>query len=301
MNITAIANSTIGPFLGALIGKLLSRPQAYRLSDSLTKRAASRENSNIYRAIRSNQAVVQDLPYESPELEGVVERVLQRAGRGLADFFTALGGGLEKFPETISIEDHLIEDAKRSHSEGKGIMLCGLHMSSFNLILLDLVKFGVEVQVLSFANPGGGYKSDNYIRRRYGAHVTPITTQSLREAVRRLKNNGLVMTAVDRPDVGGEKLNFFGRPTEIAVGHARMAVMTGADVIVGVCTMVDEGKYIITGPPIIRPEITGDVKADSLRLAQQIVDKLEGYIRDRPEEWVMYFPLWPEEIPPQEN
>ena len=298
MNITAVANSRIGPFLGAFLGKVLSRPTAYRLSDFLTKQAAGRENSAMYRAIRSNQAVVRGVAYDSPEVDDAVEMVLRRAGRGLVDFFTALGGGLEKYPDTIRIEDSLIEDAKRSHYDGKGIMLCGLHMSSFNLILLDIIRFGVEVQVLSFADPGAGYKSDNYIRRRYGAHVTPVNTQSLREAMHRLQNNGFVMTAVDRPDVGGEPLQFFGRPTQLANGHARMAIKTGADMLIGVCMMVEEGKYVITGPPIIHPERTGDDKADTQRLAQQVVDQLEGYIRSRPEEWIMYFPLWPEEIPP---
>jgi lauroyl/myristoyl acyltransferase len=111
-----------------------------------------------------------------------------------------------------------------------------------------------------------------------------------------LVDDGLVLTGVDRPDVGGEELTFFGRKVRLPVGHARMALRTGAKIVVGVVQRVS-GGYHVTGPRIIEPIRSGDTRRDVLQLAQHVIDILAGYIRERPEEWMMFLPVWPGEIP----
>jgi len=104
-----------------------------------------------------------------------------------------------------------------------------------------------------------------------------------------------VLTGVDRPDVGGELLNFFGRQVRLPVGHARLAIRTGAHMIVGVVRREGPDGYHVTGPRIIEPVRSGDQKRDILQLAQHVADILAGYIRQSPEEWMMFLPVWPDD------
>ena len=92
-------------------------------------------------------------------------------------------------------------------------------------------------------------------------------------------------------------MQFFGREVVLPIGHARMAIRTDAHLILGVVQKTGEGKYHVTGPPILVPERTGDDQLDTLRLAQRTIHILENYIRSRPEEWMMFLPIWPEALP----
>jgi lauroyl/myristoyl acyltransferase len=60
------------------------------------------------------------------------------------------------------------------------------------------------------------------------------------------------------------------------------------------CPSIDPYRYMARGEGPIVPEITGDTKQDVRRLAQRVIETLEGYIRRWPDEWLMFFPLWPE-------
>jgi lauroyl/myristoyl acyltransferase len=64
---------------------------------------------------------------------------------------------------------------------------------------------------------------------------------------------------------------------------------------------VGQGQYQAVGAPLIEPEVTGDTQRDILTLAQRIIGVVEDFIRERPSEWLMFLPIWPEEIPADVN
>lgn len=177
--------------------------------------------------------------------------------------------------------------------------MVGGHMSAFNIMVLGLGVRGLPIKMLSYARPKGSYKIDNFIRRKYGLDLAPISVASLKDAIRRLKRGGLVLTGIDRPDVGGEPLEFFGTKVVMPVGHARLAIRTGSNILMGVTTRTGTAEYSVHGPPIIKPEITGDTERDILNLAQRVLRFMEEQIRARPDEWLMFFPVWPDIIPPR--
>lgn len=297
MILNDIINSQLGPSLGAWLTRRLSPEGSYRLADWLAARFASRKESALCKAIRSNQAVVRGLPYEARELDGIVANVLRNAARGYADWFRAIAEGPEYVRAKVRVDEHILNDAWRASERGHGVVFAGAHMSSFNMFLAVLGYESLPIQVLSYHRARGSYKSDNYLRHRLGIDVSPISMQSLREAIRRLRNRGFVLTGVDRPDVGGEELNFFDRKVRLPVGHARLAIGTGAHMIVGIVHREGRDGYHVTGPRIIEPIHSGNQARDILQLAQHVADLLAGYIRQFPDEWMMFLPVWPEVIP----
>jgi KDO2-lipid IV(A) lauroyltransferase len=297
MGIIELSYSTLGPLLGIFLGAVLPTKQAYWLADKIAANVVSQTDSELYRALRSNQAVVRGLSYDDPQLDDVMYKVMQNATRGYADWFKGMAKGRKYLLERCQLEDHLLQSAFQAKDDGRGLLMVGGHMSSFNIMMLGLGVRGLPIKVLSFSDPGGSYKIDNIIRKRYGLDLSPISVASLKEAIRRLKNGGLVLTGIDRPDVGGEPLEFFGTQVVMPVGHARLAIRTGARIMIGATTRTGLARYIVYGPDVIEPEISGDHDRDVRQLAQKILNILEDQIRARPDEWLMFFPIWPDKMP----
>jgi lauroyl/myristoyl acyltransferase len=298
MNLISFLSTRMAPVLGLLIVKILNQEQSYRFADWVARRLVSQRDSSMIRAVRSNQAVIRGLPFDAPELDDAVYEVIRNAARGYADWYRATHGGPEAVKASIDIDPQLVEYFNQAQIEKRGLMIVGAHMSSFNIMLLALGAFGYPIQALSYANVQGGVHVDNAVRRRFGLNLTPISPKSLKEAIRRLNNGGLVMTAADRPDVGGDELVFFGRKAILPIGPARLAVATGSRVLVGMIQTMGSNKYRAVATPPIEPVITGDRERDVLHLAQRYINLIEDYIRERPGEWLMFLPIWPDEVPP---
>lgn len=290
-------NSELGPWLGVWIARVLPQPQAYSFGRWVARLAARRKDTVLYQAVRSNQAVIRGLEYGSPDLDGVVETVLKHAATSYVDWFKSVAHGKQFVEQSIIVDDHILDDAWNASSNGHGVVYAGGHLSNFNMFLMMLGTRKLPVQILSYHEERGSYRSDNALRKRFDINVTPISMGSLRTAIERLKQNGFVLTGVDRPDTGGEKLDFFGHRVQLPIGHARLAVRTGSHLIVGVVQYIQDGLYHATGPRIIEPELTGDSDRDVLRLAQQTINTLSEYIIERPDEWLMFHPVFPEAMP----
>ncbi len=299
MNLISFMSTRMAPILGLLIVKILNREQAYRFADWVSRRIVAKKDSDMIRAVRSNQAVIRGLPFDAPELDDAVFEVIQNSARGYTDWYRATHAGPEAVLASMDIDPQLIEYIEQAQVDKRGLMIVGAHMSSFNIMLLALGIHGFPIQALSFANVRGGVHVDNAVRKKYGLNLTPISPTSLKQAMRRLKNGGLAVTAVDRPDVGGDELIFFGRKAILPVGPARLAVATNSRILVGMIQTVGTNKYRAVAAPLLEPEITGNRERDVINLAQRYINVIEGYIRERPGEWLMFLPMWPDELPPK--
>ncbi|MGH2619898.1 MAG: lysophospholipid acyltransferase family protein, partial [Anaerolineales bacterium] len=133
----------------------------------------------------------------------------------------------------------------------------------------------------------------NRIRRSFGVDLSPTNFNSLRQAIRHLRKGGMVVTAVDRPDPQGELLEFFGRPARLLVGHARLAIRTGAPIIVGGTYQEANGRYRAVLLDVLESNPYADKPTGELELAQAVMRIHEHFIRQRPDQWMMFHPVWP--------
>jgi lauroyl/myristoyl acyltransferase len=292
-----LINSQLGPWLGLWIARLLPQKQAYAFGRWVARLVARRKDTNLFKAVRSNQAVVRGLAYQSPDLDGVVEQVFIHASRGYVDWYKSAVHGQPYVDKSIVVEEHILDDAWEASENGHGVVYAGGHLSNFNMFLMMLGTHNLPIQVLSYHEERGSYRSDNALRKRFDIDVTPISMESLRTAIKRLKGNGFVLTGVDRPDTSGETLDFFGHKVKLPVGHARLAVSTDSFIKVGVVQSVRDGLYRATGPALVKPELTGDSSQDIIVVAQHTIDILSDYIRERPTEWLMFYPVFPDAMP----
>jgi KDO2-lipid IV(A) lauroyltransferase len=255
----------------------------------------ARRRPEMYWTVRANLRQVVGPEVGDDALHGMVRRLLFHAGQTYYDFFRALGQPPEVVAQAVRIPDTLFDQFEAATSRGRGVLLLGAHMSNFDLTMLAIGARGLRAQALSLADPGEGFRVLNRLRTTTGLEITPITSQTLRAAIRRLKNGGIVLAGVDRPvPQDRELIEFFGRPAYLPVGSARLALMTGAVVFMGCCHHDPAEGYVLefTGP--IEMVRTGDRRQDILTNTRRIAAVLEGYVGARPEQWMMFHRFWPE-------
>ncbi len=251
-----------------------------------------RKNSVWRRAIRLNQQIVRERVLAPDELRQVEYNVQRHAAHCILDLYrnsknlAALDVLFPPTPETAAL-------IKRSRRGCAGAVLVLPHLSNFDLALTTIARRGMAAQLISQADPGMFYKLQNNIRVSSGLEVTPASQESYAQAVGRLQNGGIVITAVDRPIPGKHRtLNFFGHPAPLPAGHARLAMAAEVPVIVMSARMRADGTYRFNVSAPIPMQSHADYVTAVRRNAENVLAVIESHIRQSPEQWLMFYPLW---------
>lgn len=254
----------------------------------------ARRQPDIYHIVQNNLRQIIGSDVSAKVLAAQTRSVFVHAGQTYYDFFHALEYDADQLAQVITIPELPLDEVRQNMARGQGTLILGAHMSNFDLGILALSSRGLPIQALSLANPNEGFQVLNRLRAKWGLEVTPITPQSLRQAIRRLKEGGIVMTAFDRPVPDDQHLiPFLGKPAYFALGPARLALMTGAKVIMGCCYFDHELGYQLHITPISLSN-GGKRQEDILTNACRMAEVLEMYVRQHPTQWMMFHPFWPE-------
>jgi KDO2-lipid IV(A) lauroyltransferase len=216
--------------------------------------------------------------------------------RGYYDLLRALQLPREKLSDLVDLSDGSQEILGSLWDREGGTVVVSSHLGGFDLGGLTVVGGLPEVQSLTLPDPPAGFKMTNELRRLSGAKVTPLSPPALRQALRLLRRGGVVAMAGDRPvsELDAPVL-FFGRPARVPSGHVRLALKTGAVVVLAYCALIPETqRYMVFVDPPLEMIRTGDGDEELQINLRRILDRLEAAIRQWPEQWQMYVPVWPE-------
>lgn len=293
MRFQDLTSSKMMTRIGIFIGQHVPRWLGYGLARVISGIIA-RQKPQIYWTVRANLRQILGSEADDATLHEMTRHVFFHAGQTYYDFFHVIGRPPEVHAKMIHVPESLVDHIRSEMSKGNGVLLLGMHMSNFDLVLLAFGAYGFSVQVLTVSDPVPGFHVLNRLRAKAGFEVTPITRESLRTAVRRLKGGGLVLTAGDRPIPEDRALiSFFGRPAYLPLGPVRLAMMSEATILMGGCHYDPQQGYVleVTGPiELVR---TGNWRKDMVDNASRLAAILEGYVRAHPEQWMMFYPLWP--------
>ena len=245
------------------------------------------------RAMRANyRRVLPEVPRR--ERDRLARQSLVNYCKYLADFirFPSIAPG-ELIAEVEG--EAQFEALSQSLECGKGAVIVCMHFGNWDLGAGAAAARGYPLTVVAetFADP----RLDAMVmgaRTRLGMAIVKLEKAGP-SLLRALKQNGLLALLVDRPTPGdGVQVLFFGEPVEVPAGPARLALRTGAKVIPtafarihpqrpGVTTLCD---FSIETVP------TGDGEADIRNLTQAIMHAHERFIRQYPDQWYMFRPMW---------
>ena len=223
------------------------------------------------------------------EIKAIARGTFVNFGKYLVDFFAA--GKLNKdfLKDNVTLEK--IESIDEALSHKRGSVIISAHLGNWELggIVLALLGYPINVVVLPHTNEK---VNSMFVEKRLkqGIKVIPVG-YSVRRCYEALKKNEFVALLGDRDTTSnGVERVFFGRKCILPRGPVDMAVRTGADITFGFFVRESGGKYRFNfdGPIITEKGVTKD------ELWEKIINKMQEQILKYPDQWFVFYPLWPE-------
>jgi KDO2-lipid IV(A) lauroyltransferase len=250
---------------------------------------------SVYWIAHANLRQVVGPQADEKTLHRLVRRAFRNTARNNYELWHAVSRGPEALRAAVYFPPDVWPHVEAARQRGKGLIIAGTHTGNFDLGILALALHGLEMQVLGLADPpAGGFNLMDQMRTRAGIHLTSISVPALREAIKRLRAGGAVLTGVDRPVGGAETtVEFFGRPALLPTGHVRLALKTDAAILVAGPYRDAQGRTVARLSPPLEMTYTGDPQEDLQTNMRRVAAWLEEFIRPRPEQWGMFVPVWP--------
>jgi KDO2-lipid IV(A) lauroyltransferase len=186
--------------------------------------------------------------------------------------------------------DHLEE----ARALGKGVMCVSCHMGSYEVV--SAIWAATLTPVSFFAEelePRALFEWYRDTRARLGISVLTLSVKGIRKVTEALQEKEMVITAIDRDITGtGHLMPFFGREAPIPLGTAAIALRLGTPLLPVCVYRMPDDSYMAEAAPMVIAKSTGDRKADEIRVTQELLSHIEGFIRRHPEQWHVPHRIW---------
>ena len=186
------------------------------------------------------------------------------------------------------------ENLEEARSLGKGVLVVSCHMGSYEVAaaiwsatLTPVSFFAEELE------PRALFEWYRETRARLGISVLTLDHGGIRKVLDALKDQEIVITAIDRDITGtGHLMPFFGRPAPIPLGPAAIALRLGTPLLPACVYRMPDDTYMVVGAPPVYARSTGDARADQVRVTQQLLAQIERFIEQHPEQWHVPHRIW---------
>lgn len=199
--------------------------------------------------------------------------------------------------ETAAAIDSSIEGQEhleRAMAEGKGAILALPHSGNWDMAGVWCTQaWGGLSTVAERLKPESLYQRFVAYREDLGFEIFPLSggeTPPFGELAQRLRDNKIVCLLGERDLAAkGVPVTFFGEPTRMPAGPAKLAIETGAPLLPVHCWFTDGGWGFSIDPPI-------DVSVGVDGATQALADRFAANIADHPADWHMLQPLWLDDL-----
>lgn len=190
--------------------------------------------------------------------------------------------------------DHLHAARERGH----GVIVVTAHLGHWELGGVLLARQGLPLTVITLEEPASELTRWRDEHRQHAGlrtiAVGPGHAFSFLDIVHALRRNEVVAMLVDRPYEGtGVTVNFCDHPTEFSTAPALLWQHTNAAVIPAFVLGMGNGRYAAFADPPLGFTRGPDPQLDLRRNTQLLAQHFEHVIRQRPDQWFNYVPIWP--------
>ena len=208
----------------------------------------------------------------------------------LLDRVWMASGDFDRFDVTVE-GDPLVEEALAA---GKGCVLLGSHLGSFDLMTLkNKVLHDRPVTLLMHIDERAR------VRRIAGVDDSKLSIiplgrfDSYLRAYEVLARGGIVVALADRAEnAAALPSDFFGSPAPFPVGPHALAARAGAKVLMGFGLYEGGNRYRVEFVDLGAPAPAGTRGAALQPVIDRYVGILEEYARRYPKNWFNFFPYW---------
>lgn len=179
-------------------------------------------------------------------------------------------------------------------SEGKGVIIVGLHLGSWDVGATFLAQrhYPLNAMVRSSFNSDKLSRFMQDLRSQAGIAV--ISAQDgIRRAAESLRRNELLALLIDAPTKGKlVKVRFLQGYAQFSGGAAALALRTKAAVLPGCVVRLPDNTFKGFIGEKIEFQFSGDFRRDIQRFTQSLVNSLQGFVKQYPEQWGMLRKIW---------
>jgi len=175
---------------------------------------------------------------------------------------------------------------------GSGAIMVSVHLGNWELGGLGLADLGYAINVLTFREPDDKVNAlRETLRQERGIRYIYVDRDdssplAIIEAVNALRRNEVLAMLADRDGSSHTmQINFFGRPTNIPVGVAYLAMASGAPVIPVFVLKEKDGYATIMEEPIYFRSAHGEHGSAIRSGMERLLAVFERYIGAYPDQW----------------
>lgn len=294
MDLQSIINGRIGIGLALIIGRIIPRRIGYKLAELIADRLSAQTQSPMIISARLNQWMVTGQRLSGEELTQAVNQAIRTTAHCQFDLYHNIKQP-NNLVRMINISPFLQEVIENIINKKQPMLVVGLHLSNLDIAFLALGTLGIKVFGISIPNPGGGYQWQNEIRNRFGFELMPGSRDAIRVAIERFKQGSTLVMGADRPLPGSKyKPSFFGHPSALPVLHVSLALKLDTPIYISHCTLQKDGKYLLDISEPVYMERKADRYSEIMVNTENILKISQQIISQVPEQWAMYYPVWPD-------
>jgi KDO2-lipid IV(A) lauroyltransferase len=186
-----------------------------------------------------------------------------------------------------------IETLDAACRRGGGVVVATAHLGNWEVLAACFADMGYPVHVVArrHSNPSiDAFIAD--LREGYGVKVLD-RDRDVKGMLRALRDGGIVALLVDQDTrVQGTMLPFMGLPAYTPLGHARLALRTGAALVVLTITRDAGGHHTVRVWEEVAPDLSLSSEARVEAMARRCNQILGEAIAAAPEQWVWFHRRW---------
>lgn len=185
------------------------------------------------------------------------------------------------------------ENVEAALAEGKGIVMTSAHLGNIEVVLYAMLRRGLQITIpVERTEPPELFDYLSQLRMSKGLKLIPIDGPLL-HLIRTLKKGGVAGLAGDRDITAtGQTVEFFCHPARLPDGHIRLALKTGAPLVIGFSQRRPNHTYHAYFLPPYHPPATGTDEERVTAGLQHVVSHLEKAIARFPEQWTVTVSIW---------
>lgn len=179
----------------------------------------------------------------------------------------------------------------------QAVILIAGHLANWEIIPATLARhLGIELTIV-VREPNNPLVRGILRRLRgvAGGRLVPKGAAGASRLLKTVSRGGKVLLLVDQKMSDGMAVPFFGVEAMTAAAPARLALKFHCPVVPLRVERLGGARFRVTCYPMLPLPNGGDSRANRFALASQMNCLLEGWIRERPEDWFWLHRRWPAE------
>ncbi len=270
----------------------LPTPLVYRAAD-VGGRLAPRLAPDRARLVARNLERVHGRKLSGDEARAGVQETFASYARYWVDSFRLPTMSLTEIDRDFTYEGYHHILAARAAGVGPIIALPHLGGWEWAAFWMAVIEHQPVAAVVEALEPQDLFEWFVDYRESLGMRVIPLGAGAGSEVSRAIRDREVMCLLSDRDITGdGIEVEFFGERTTLPGGPATLALRTGAPILPTAVYFRRRGCHTVVGAPL-PAEREGKLRADVIRITQDLAYRLEELIRRAPEQWHLMSPNWP--------